>query len=497
LPVPGIKNIHVLLFLMLAGFVMYAPVLNTSFFSDDFLVLSRLMKADFNAVIFFRPLSDLSIYADHLLWKNSAPGFHVSSLLIHIGTAFLVYLVSTEFFLLAGLPENTNKTTAAAAALFFLVYPFHNETVVWIVGRGILLATAFSLVSMFFYLRARNRISYLLLSALFYFMALFGYESPLPLPLIILLIELLLKKNYRSWWMVTSLLLGALLLHLLTRYCFLGSFSGKDVYFRLNTSLPELLLNVCRLVYRSVLPPMQHTAMAMLTLVVIITACLVFYFKTAKRVVFQRAVITTVLMYLAALLPLVTVGIDTHDAEGGRFLYFPSVFFIWMIICFFQTACVTLSARKVALTLVYVYFGCFLAIGNRHWVHASGIIKRILNNPAAVQTNGKLYIIDMPDNLNGAYIFRNGFRQAFEITGQPLKAQEVIVLSFLHLQKPADPAPVMAFNTSYPGTGFQVKRDEAASGILITDVLNGKLYKAGRQDKVVYFSNGLFQQIKL
>jgi hypothetical protein len=476
---------------------MYAPVLTTGFFSDDFLVLSRLLKADFNAVIFFRPLSDLSIYADHLLWKTSAPGFHVSSLLIHICTAYLVYLVSVEFFLLAGLPENMNKTSAAAGALLFLLYPFHNETVVWIVGRGILLATTFSLISLLFYFRAKNRVIYLLFSALFYFVALFGYESPLPLPLIILFIELLLKKNYRSWWMVTLFLFGGLVLHLFARYSFLGSFSGEDAYFRLNTSLPELMMNVCRLVYRSVLPPMQKTVFAMVSLLVVITTCLLVYFRKAKSSVLHRAMITTTLMYMAALLPLVTIGIDTHDAEGGRFLYFPSVFFILMIICFLHAVFVNLTDRKVALTLVFMYFGYFLAIGNRQWSLASGTIKNILNNPAAVQTNGKLYVIDMPDNLNGAYIFRNGFRQAFEITGHPLKAQEIILLSVLHLQKPSGPALTAGFPESYSGKRFQVKRDTAASEIIITDVVKKKLYKAGRQDKVVYFSNGFFQQIKL
>jgi hypothetical protein len=363
------------------------------------------------------------------------------------------------------------------------------------VGRGILLATTFSLLSLLFYLRARNRTGYLLLSALFYFVALFGYESPLPLPLIILLIELLLKKNYRSWWIPAFIFLGALLFHLLTRYSFLGSFSGKDVYFRLNTSLPEMLLNVCRLVYRSVLPPMQHTVTAMGALAVILITCLVIYFKTAKSARLQRAVFTAVLMYLAALLPLVTVGIDTHDAEGGRFLYFPSVFFIWAMVCFFQAVFVNLAARKVALTLVFIYCGYFLASGNQQWAQASRIIKGILNNPAAVQTNGKLYIIDLPDNLNGAYIFRNGFRQAFEVAGQPLKAQEITVLSVLHLQDPGDPVLTAGFPESYSGRRFQVKRDPDA--ILITDMVKRKLYRAGRQDKVVYFSNGLFQQIKL
>jgi hypothetical protein len=149
------NNIIVFVFLTLIGFVFYFPILNTPFFSDDFNVLTRVANGDLLAKGFLRPLSDFSIYLDYLIWKNNAFGFHLTSVVIHITTSFLLFLFAGKI-LKYFIDEEGIKKMAFWIALLFLIYPFHNETIVWIVGRGILLATTFAILSSLLYVNGKG-----------------------------------------------------------------------------------------------------------------------------------------------------------------------------------------------------------------------------------------------------------------------------------------------------------------------------------------------------
>ena len=91
----------VLLILFIISFVLYFPVLNKGFVSDDFTVLFRLINTkDFTPPGFFRPGADLSLYSTYLLSGLNPVAYNVTNLLIHVLNAWLVYLVCNKFFFL-------------------------------------------------------------------------------------------------------------------------------------------------------------------------------------------------------------------------------------------------------------------------------------------------------------------------------------------------------------------------------------------------------------
>src|ERR1700730_9872989 len=80
------------LFLFTAtSFLLYLPVLNRYFVSDDFKVLRRVC---FDHIIlikgFFRPLSDLSIYMNYRLGGLEPEVFNSFNILVHGLNAFLL-----------------------------------------------------------------------------------------------------------------------------------------------------------------------------------------------------------------------------------------------------------------------------------------------------------------------------------------------------------------------------------------------------------------------
>ncbi len=108
---------------------------NTLFGSDDRTAASNLH---------YRPIFFLWLRMNDALWGRNSAGWHVSSLLLHLGvTALLFFLLRRHF---------DNSWIAATAALIFGVYPVHIESVVWLSGATDPLASLFLLGSVLLWL---------------------------------------------------------------------------------------------------------------------------------------------------------------------------------------------------------------------------------------------------------------------------------------------------------------------------------------------------------
>ena len=90
---------------------------------------------------FFRPLSELSIYLDYLLWPNNY-------ILMHAQSSFwfaLLALVCALFFYFI----SPNKKIALLATLFFLLDGTHGLSIAWLAARNALLAATFGMLSLY------------------------------------------------------------------------------------------------------------------------------------------------------------------------------------------------------------------------------------------------------------------------------------------------------------------------------------------------------------
>ncbi len=136
------------------------------------------------------PLTLFTFQLDYMLGSLNPTVFHFTNLFLHTLNALLV---GWFLLLLTG-----QRTGALIAGLLFAVHPLHTEAVVWIAGRKDLLSTFFFLLSLIFYLRRETRASYAW-SLCFFLCALLSKAMAVTLPLVLVLIDVLHRKQPLRW----------------------------------------------------------------------------------------------------------------------------------------------------------------------------------------------------------------------------------------------------------------------------------------------------------
>lgn len=180
-----LKKWHCLALLFITVCLTYAFSLSAGFNSvDDLARVIRLDNAGKLNVFrlffphghyYYRPLGTLTFFLDRDLWGSAASFMHLENLLIHFGSAVMVFLLTSR---LLRTYSFSSLVPALSAALFFAVHPLTAEAVCWISGRYDLLACFFLLTAVWLLLVAlqSNTISIALLSCLFLFLACLAKE---------------------------------------------------------------------------------------------------------------------------------------------------------------------------------------------------------------------------------------------------------------------------------------------------------------------------------
>ena len=151
-----------LIVFLAAGLIVYAPALNGELiWDDDYLVgqnpfyKSPLFVLEvFRHYLFFdsfsiyyRPVQNLSYMVDYWLWAGNPFGYHLTNILVHAGSGFLLFCVLRRILasLLAGANGTVRDVSAFLVALVWTVHPIHNAAVAYISGRADSLASLFAL----------------------------------------------------------------------------------------------------------------------------------------------------------------------------------------------------------------------------------------------------------------------------------------------------------------------------------------------------------------
>ncbi len=193
-----------LLFIAIFGTYYYSIVHGGFIQLDDMNLMNRLLNEPSfvlkdlffprNVTSYYRPMIELSYRLDHLLWFDSASGWHLTNVVLHAMNTGLVYLISSVI-----LANNTTGKEEAAfcAALLYGLNPLATEAVCWVSGRSELLSGLFILSSFALYLFFKKKGSYiyLLLSGLMYLVAAETKENALALPLLVIAFEYIFKKT--------------------------------------------------------------------------------------------------------------------------------------------------------------------------------------------------------------------------------------------------------------------------------------------------------------
>ncbi|HSE41293.1 MAG TPA: tetratricopeptide repeat protein [Acidobacteriota bacterium] len=328
-------------FLILVTFLLYFPSLFADFvFDDHYLILNNFhlrsakgiwegFTRDYYGQVnpqyslgYYRPISLLTHWTDWQMWKTTALGHHLTSLLIHIAVVVVLFFVILKLF--------QSTPLAFFAAAIFAVHPSHVNSVTFISGRVDAIATFLSLSALLAF-TARKAVS-----PIFYFLALLAKEISVTTPILIFWKER--EKSWRSAFLWMIPFAAVLVIVLVIRHFVLGSIRQLSLGFENIVSGLSLIPAYLRFM---VLPPIQlYLEPPISILPIVFTILALVLYCVGLWFVRDNKIRSWSLMWLITLLPVLGfVRIETSLDE--RFLYFPSVSF-----CLLFAGCLTKYLQK-------------------------------------------------------------------------------------------------------------------------------------------------------
>jgi len=191
-------GLFVLAILSLFAIVIYGNSLHNPFIWDDqylitenhFIKSSKYILDMFKHQLyystagssnFYRPLQNLFLYFDYSLWKENPVGYHLTNILFHILSAFLIYLLIKCIF--------NRKAIAFLVSFLFLVHPVNSTVVNYISSRADSQSAMFTLLALFLFIKYTARsgsAAYLWISLFSFIAALLSKELAIILPFLLL-----------------------------------------------------------------------------------------------------------------------------------------------------------------------------------------------------------------------------------------------------------------------------------------------------------------------
>ena len=168
------------LILALAGFVVRLPALQGGpIWDDDYLVRTNpfiksplVVGESFRHYLFqdmftaaYRPVQNLSYLFDYIIWNNNFYGYHLTSLLCHVASGVLLYLLlrqllgSVQISPAPPLKKSSPSFPSALAffvALLWIVHPVHSAAIDYVSGRADSLAFLFATFAWLLFIKARS-----------------------------------------------------------------------------------------------------------------------------------------------------------------------------------------------------------------------------------------------------------------------------------------------------------------------------------------------------
>ena len=219
------KKTFIVLSILLAVFVSYAPSLQDGFVWDDTALILRdplirswrLIPEGFNHFLFtdatasdfYRPIQRLTYTLDYAAFAFRPGPYHLTSLLCHAAAAIALLFLAEELLLALGVEARKRQLIAFVAALVWAIHPVNSSAVIYISGRADPLAAAFGFLGLYLVIRSPRTIgtnkSLLFAAALVAFLlSALSKEMGLIFPALAIAF-LALRKNWIDMWKTVAM----------------------------------------------------------------------------------------------------------------------------------------------------------------------------------------------------------------------------------------------------------------------------------------------------
>ncbi|HEV3059953.1 MAG TPA: hypothetical protein VGY48_17020 [Vicinamibacterales bacterium] len=394
--------------------VLYSRALSTGFLSDDYVLIDRASRWSVGAVTseLFRPVP-LALWAVMLHAGAGAVTLHLLNVMVHGTNAFLSTRVVQR--LLAG------QLLPALVGGLLLTFPLGTEAVVWCSGVFDVLATALVLGCV---LASRGydlaptigrRCGFFALGLA----ALLSKETAAVVGVLVLLDAWLRRSRNRAlivdagMLVVAAAVFGAirvaasdLIRRPLTKYALqrflFGEFGSLAVPWHGDVIRSAPWLPVAG--------------------VLMLTGLMLRFALTRGGISRTRVVLSALMWVVAAGAPLATFFFVAPDLQGSRYLYLPSVGWAILLVAMAGQQ----SAENESRVAAFLALGAVVALivtgsvgvrlHQQPWQHAAAVrneIEAAAKQDVRMASCPIVQFADLPDSVEGAYVFRNGAAEAF------------------------------------------------------------------------------------
>ena len=388
---------------------LYYPALSLGMLSDDYVLRAAAMSPTLNigSGWFVRPLP-------LLLWRvvtdlgGSDAAFHALNLALHGLNALLLVGLGTTL--------GMRRQAAVGAGALFLAFPALPEAVAWSSGIQDILMATFGLCAVLFALRAPTPVVRVAGACLAFAAGLAAKETAICIPVLIVICLGIPKRS-------DAPLYGALAA-VLCVYGVLRVMAGISAAYFVTPSryfIKQLLV----VSFGTLVTPWRTAAssapaLAGPAVVSGFTLLLTFAFFAWRRddADFRRAA-RLALWVCAAVAPVFSYFFISSTLEGSRYLYLPACGWALLVANLIWSVAGTkawATPLAATLTLVLLAGSTLLLRGElRVWHRASQLRDVVLaeaRRSVAAADCGDVAFLDAPDSVEGAYVFRNGLREA-------------------------------------------------------------------------------------
>jgi tetratricopeptide (TPR) repeat protein len=363
---------------------------------------------------YYRPLFTVYLTVNYQLFGLWEPGWHLVNLFVHVGVTVLVY-----YFLRR---VSREQLVALVGAVLFGLHPVHVESVSWISGIPDPLAALFYLPSLIWYVRYReqgNR-KWLTASVAAYGVSLLCKETPLVLPLILIVWELVQPGNTLVTRLKDSFMrvipYGVVAVaYFVVRLSVLGMINWQhplmanvprlSIWLTVPLVIVKYFQHLLAPFYLSLIysPPLTHTILDLrfllaIALLIGMAVALWFHKKAIGAQVWLAIALT-----LVTLIPVLNIRVFHYEyIIQDRYLYLPSIGFCYLLALGFAHLFrrnKTLAGGLVA--VVVIGFGASTILQNRIWKDSVSLWQRaVQHSPNSKSTHY---------NLGLAYLGRKQF----------------------------------------------------------------------------------------
>ena len=415
-----------------------------SIFSHDVWLYNNVGNHDGGT---YRPMVRIFWRVMYVLFRDMPTAYHIATLFFHIANGFLLFFLSKKFLSYVHTKKYSNFIAYITALLFF-VLPHHSEAVVWVSVVNDTMMTSFILSALFLFIHymQTKKIIYYIVSLGMSVLAYMTKEMAIVLPIIFCCSGLwILWQNKNMTWLSVKKLFVlltpfvlSLCIYMFARYYATGLLLknyGKNIAFSLdhvlmsffNISVSHVLSGVYRVYIAQGL--YNHRSIVIILCIGLIALCIYTMYK--KKI--GSELVLFLLLYMIAIIPVSQFVLPRSmiysSQEGERFAYFPSIFFVLMLVSL--CSYIFQYAKNKKIHIVYS-FVCVIVCGllyvqlwqkNMQWHIASYRSISLLHSVEAYVDEyhpDAVVVFGLPDQYHGALMWRNGFADALRVRGKNL-----------------------------------------------------------------------------